>query len=34
LGVSLWGWGGGEDVTILFECDLADRVVYASNRCD
>jgi hypothetical protein len=32
LGVSLWGWGGGEDVTILFECDLADRVVYASNR--
>jgi hypothetical protein len=34
LGVSLWGWGGGDDVTILFECDLADRIVYASNRCD
>jgi hypothetical protein len=32
LGVSLWGRGGGEDVTILFECDLEDRVVYASNR--
>ena len=32
LGVSLWGMGDGDDVTILFECDLADRVVYASNR--
>jgi hypothetical protein len=31
LGVSLWGMGDGDDVTILFECDLADRVVYASN---
>jgi hypothetical protein len=33
LGVSLWGRGDGEDVIILFECDLADRMVYASNRC-
>ena len=32
LGVSLWGMGDGDDVTILFECDLADRIVYASNR--
>jgi hypothetical protein len=31
LGVSLWGIGDDEDVTILFECDLSDRVVYASN---
>jgi hypothetical protein len=31
LGVSLWGIGDGDDVTILFECDLSDRVVYASN---
>src|SRR5262249_16806109 len=33
LGLSLWGSGDAEGVTILFECDLADRVVYASNRC-
>jgi hypothetical protein len=33
LGVSLWGRGDGEDVIILFECDLADWMVYASNRC-
>jgi hypothetical protein len=33
LGVSLWGRGDGDDVIILFECDLADRMVYASNRC-
>jgi hypothetical protein len=32
LGVSLWGMGDGDDVTILFECDLAERMVYASNR--
>ena len=32
LDVSLWGRGDGDDVTILFECGLADRVVYASNR--
>lgn len=31
LGVSLWGIGDGDDVTILFECDLSDRIVYASN---
>jgi hypothetical protein len=33
LGVSLWGIGDQENVTILFECDLSDRVVAASNRC-
>jgi hypothetical protein len=33
LGVSLWG-KGGDNVIILFECDLPDRMVYASNRCD
>jgi hypothetical protein len=33
LGISLWGDWAGDDVTILFECDLADRVVYASNIC-
>jgi len=33
LGVSLWGRGDGEDVIILFECDLADWMVYASNTC-
>jgi hypothetical protein len=33
LGVSLWGWEADDDVTILFECDLADQIVYASNRC-
>ena len=34
LGVSLWGSSGDpENVTILFECDLSDRVVSASNRC-
>jgi hypothetical protein len=32
LRVSLWGMADGDDVTILFECDLADRIVYASNR--
>lgn len=31
LGVSLWGIGDDDNVTILFECDLSDRVVYASN---
>ena len=31
LGMSLWGIGDGCDVTILFECDLSDRVVYVSN---
>jgi len=34
LGVSLWGSGGGDAVTILFECDLTDQIVYASNICD
>jgi hypothetical protein len=33
LGVSLWDSGDDEGVTILFECDLADRVVAASNLC-
>lgn len=34
LGVSLWGSSGDpENVTILFECDLSDRVVAASNLC-
>ena len=33
LGVSLWGSGDDEGVTILFECDLSDRVVAASNLC-
>jgi hypothetical protein len=33
LGVSLWGWAGDGDVILLFECDLADRTIYASNRC-
>jgi hypothetical protein len=33
LGVSLWGkWG--DNVIILFECDLEDRIIYASNQCD
>jgi hypothetical protein len=34
LGFSLWGSSAGDDVTILFECDLSDRIVYASNICD
>jgi len=33
LGVSLWGRGDDGDVIILFECDLADRIVFASNIC-
>jgi hypothetical protein len=33
LGFSLWG-RHGELAIILFECDLEDRIVYASNRCD
>jgi hypothetical protein len=33
MGVSLWGSGGDGDVILLFACDLADRVVYASSRC-
>jgi hypothetical protein len=33
LGVSLWGSAAGDDVTIVFECDLSDRVVSASNLC-
>jgi len=33
LGVSLWGRGDDGDVILLFECDLADRMIYASNRC-
>lgn len=31
LGVSLWGIGDGDAVTILFECDLSDSIVHASN---
>ena len=32
LGVSLWGRvGDSDDVTILFECDISDRYVCASN---
>jgi hypothetical protein len=34
LGISLWGRSAGDDVTILFECDLAEKIVEASNRCD
>jgi hypothetical protein len=34
LGVSLWGPSGdSDDVTVVFECDLADRTVRAYNRC-
>jgi len=33
VGASLWGRAAGDDVTILFECDLADRIVFASNIC-
>jgi hypothetical protein len=33
LGVSLWGRWASE-VTIVFECDLSDRVVSAYNICD
>jgi hypothetical protein len=33
VGVSLWGSGDQENVTILFECDLAEKIVYASNLC-
>jgi hypothetical protein len=32
LGVSLWGIGDLDNVTILFECHLEDRAVVASNR--
>jgi hypothetical protein len=31
LGVSLWAEGDGEGVTILFECDLKERKVTATN---
>jgi hypothetical protein len=34
LGVSLWGVGDDDNVTILFECDLSERLVYASNLID
>jgi hypothetical protein len=33
LGVSLWG-NFASEVTIVFECDLAERMVYAFNVCD
>jgi hypothetical protein len=33
LGISLWGRWASE-VTIVFECDLSDRVVSAYNVCD
>ncbi len=33
LGVSLWGWSGDDsDATVVFECDLAERLVKAYNR--
>jgi hypothetical protein len=32
IGLSLWGDGDGDDVTIVFECDLDDRLVSATNR--
>lgn len=31
VGLSLWGSGDGEGVTILFECDLKERKVSATN---
>lgn len=31
IGVSLWGAGDAEDATIIFECDLKDRIVNAFN---
>jgi hypothetical protein len=32
VGLSLWGDSGdGDDVTIVFECDLKDRIVVAGN---
>jgi hypothetical protein len=34
IGVSLWGPAGdAEDVTVVFECHLADRTIRAYNRC-
>lgn len=31
IGVSVWGDGDGEGVTMVFECDLVDRTVYATH---
>jgi hypothetical protein len=31
LGVSLWGCGDGEGVTIVFACDLKTNVVHVTN---
>ncbi len=33
IGVSLWGRADFDAVTLLFECDLAERMVFASNVC-
>jgi hypothetical protein len=33
IGVSLWGRADADEVTLLFECSLADRMVLASNIC-
>jgi hypothetical protein len=32
IGVSLWGSADANDVTIVFECDLKEKTVRASNR--
>jgi hypothetical protein len=32
VGLSLWGRGDGDGVTILFECDLKGKQISASNR--
>ena len=31
IGMSFWGGGDGDDVTIVFECDLKKREVKAYN---
>jgi hypothetical protein len=34
LGFSMWGPDGDrEGVTVVFECDLAERTIRAYNRC-
>ncbi len=32
IGLSFWAGGDGDDVTIVFECDLKERKVRAFNR--